>query len=125
MTSAVAQSVASTLRSGNLTESAVIVRQAAGARNEHGEWVPGTATETTIRVVTAPVTGEERDQLPEGLREKNVRKFWTSHPADAIRAGQADGDVVRHGGNEYRVVMVDDWGSFRELTTVQPESEAA
>lgn len=128
MSSAISQSVSQALRSSNLTEAAVIVSLASGDRNEHGEWVPGAKTETQILVVTAPVTGEDRDQLPEGLRLSEARKFWTREAAASVRPGATDGDLVRYpatNGTEYRIVMVDDWGAFRELTAVRPEAEAA
>ncbi|MCY3553735.1 MAG: hypothetical protein OXH56_00290 [Gemmatimonadetes bacterium] len=122
MSSQISQSVAQALRSSYLTEAAVIVKTADGDRNEHGEWVPGAETETQILVVTAPVTGEDREQLPEGLRLSEARKFWTLESSDAVREGEADGDVVRYpaeNGTEYRVIMVDDWGAFRELMAIR------
>ncbi len=98
----------------------------AGDRNEYGEWVPAAAVENQVDLVTVPLTGEDREQLPEALRLSDVRKFFLAEAAETLRAGESDGDIIRYpatGGNEYRIVMVKDWGSFREVMAVRPEEE--
>ena len=122
MTSRVAARAARrVLRSPHLTESAVLVRQQRGIRNDYGEWVPGSTVETPLRLATAPLNGDERAALPEGLRERDVRKFWTTAAASAIVAGDSEGDLVRYDSIEYRAIQVEDWGGFREILAVRPE----
>ena len=104
------------------TEEANIIRSQVGSRNDNGEWVPGKDVVTGIAQSTAPITDKERELLPEGLRLSDVRKFWTDAPADTIRAGEADGDIIDYGNKKYRVIMIADWGDMREITSVAPES---
>ena len=123
---AVATRVASrVLNSPNLTETAILVRQSPGSRNEYGEWVPGETSETAIIVATVPLSGDERAVLPEGLRERDLRKFWTRMDVSAIVAGETEGDVIRFHGIDYRTVQVDDWGGFRQILAVRPEASTA
>ena len=122
MTSRVAARAARrVLRSPHLTEAAVLLIQQPGSRNEYGEWMPGSTTDVPVRLVTAPLNGDERAALPEGLRERDVRKFWTAADASAIVAGESEGDIVRHDSIEYRAIQVEDWGGFREILAVRPE----
>ena len=111
------------LSSPKLTEAAVLIKSQPGDRNAEGVWEAGPDTETGIRVATVPVTGRDRDLLPEALRLRDVRKFWLTNAADTIEPGQRDGDRVRYDGTEYRVIMLHDWGGFREITCVRPEDE--
>ena len=113
---------ANALRNPSLTVPATLVYfTTPGDYTDAGTWEPGQTAEREIRVVTAPVSGKDRDLLPEGLRLSDVRKFWTLERADTVRPGANDGDVIRYAGNEYRVTIVDDWGGFRELTAVRPD----
>ena len=41
-------------------EDVTLVREALGARNEYGEWVPGAPVESTIRVTWQPAPGKDR-----------------------------------------------------------------
>lgn len=113
------------LSSSQLTEPAVLIGSADGGRNEHGEWTAGADNETGIRVATVPVTGRDRDLLPEALRLRDVRKFWLTHPADAITAGERDGDRIRYGDETFQIVRLHDWGGFREVMAVRPEDQVA
>ena len=113
------------LRSKRLRTSATLYHQGEGGRNQYGEFVPGAITATAIKLVTAPTTGQEREVLPEGLRERDVRRFWTLDAATAIVAGEDDGDWIRSGETVYRIVESRDWGGFRELMGVKPEIEPA
>ena len=81
------------LRLPQFIEPALLVREAAGARDEHGEWQPGALDVTEVKVISIPVTGQERFSLPEGLRDEDVRKFWWEGDAPALRPGKTDGDA--------------------------------
>ena len=110
------------LRSPKLAVQATLIRFAPGDYAEDGEFVPGPATRTPVRVVTDPLDGEKRQQLPEGLRELDVRRFWTTAQADAIRASESGGDMLRYRGISYRIVMLKEWSGFCELVGVRPDT---
>lgn len=110
------------LASPHLTEDAVLVRFADGTRNEYGEWVEGGETTTDIRVVTEPFSGTDRENLPEGVREAEGRKFWTTLPVTAVKAGTQDGDLIRYDSKDYKVVRLNAWGGFSLAWAVLPEA---
>ena len=101
--------IAQRLLSNNLAESARLIRESMGGRNEYGEYVEGTITQTDITIVTAPLSGEERAILPEGLREIETRKFWLREDIEVIDDDHI-GDKIEYLGKEYRMVSVDQWG---------------
>ena len=104
---------------------AVLVRRL-GEYDDYGEWAESEPVESDIRVVEAPLSGQERLQLPEKLRERDLGRFWMTAEAVAIVVGSLDsdqdGDVIRFGGVEYRCVQVQDWGGFREVMGVRAEA---
>ena len=104
-----------------LLEDAVLIRQAPGRYDDDGIWVSGNPTEIDIQVVAAPMSGEDREVLPEGIREKDVRNFWFLEEAEAVVPGASGGDAIRYGGDFWRIVTVKDWGGFREAVGVRPE----
>ena len=81
----------------NFTEPALLLRETEGDRNRHGEFVPGAAIETGITVASAPITGQERLTVPEGLRDEVVRKFWYAGNISALRYGLTNGDRIVQG----------------------------
>ena len=109
----------------NHGENADLVREAPGAANDYGEWVPGVETTTTVRLVSTPISGREREMLPEGLRLADVRRFYL-RAADITRDLDLGGDgAVRfeYRGITYRSLMVQNWGGFWEVYAVRPEPE--
>ena len=116
---------ATLLKSPSMTVTAQLVRIAEGSRNEYGEWLPGGETVTDLRVVTSPATtegsGQDREQLPEGLRKADIRKFWLQLEVAAIKAGVSGGDLIRYDSQDWQAVKLNDWGGFRELLCVKPE----
>ena len=83
---------ASALSNVGFVESAFLLREAVGDRDDDGVWVPGAITATTVSVVQAPITGQERNTLPEGMRDSDVRKFWVMGDVASLRYGRTDGD---------------------------------
>lgn len=81
------------LNDPHFTESAVLIRESAGMRDDDGEWIRGTLTSSAVSVVQAPITGQERRVLPEALRDEDIRTFWLNAPAYSLRYGRADGDL--------------------------------
>ena len=116
------------VRSYQHSSLALLVRRL-GEYNDYGEWAEGDPVESDIRVVEAPLSGQERLQLPEKLRERDLGRFWTTAEAEAIVVGtedsDQDGDVIRFDGVEYRCVRVQNWGGFREVLGVKPEAAPA
>ena len=101
--------IASRLLSNALAEDAVLIEETMGGRNEYGEYVEGTITQTDIKVVTAPLSGEERAILPEALREIETRHFWVRHDLEILDHDHR-GDKIEYLGREFRVVNVEQWG---------------
>ena len=105
-----------------LVKKAVLV-QRRGSRDSTGRWTEGAPTSTGVVVVTAPLAGRERDLLPEGLREQDVRKFWLQGdmvtPIRVDDGDQADGDVLSFGGASFRAVKANDWQAFSEILAVK------
>ena len=102
------------------TVAAVLRRQSAGSFNDFGEFVPGSVTEVPVRVVTAPISGEERQVLPEGIRLRDVRSFWLTEPVTATAEGTdgESGDQIEYDGATYRIFEVQDWAWFWECRGV-------
>ena len=111
------------LASQHLTVAAQIIRVGEGSRNDFGEWVPGTETPEDINVITEPMSGQDREQLAEGLREADGRIFYLMDAAVAIEAGETGGDRIRFLDKTWQVVRLQEWGGFRKLFTVVPEAE--
>ena len=111
MSAVAARLGARVLRSSHLAESGTLYRALAGTRNEFGEWDDGGFASSPITLVTAPVSGQERDLLPEGIREKELRKFFLTETVTAA-ADLIPGDVVRHASRDYRVERSDNWRGF-------------
>ena len=104
---------------------ATLIATAAGSYDRFGKFVEGATTETAVQLVTAPISGRDRQVLPEGLRSLNVRKFWLREAVTAVVEGEQAGDVIRYDGADYRAVMVEDWGGFQEVTGVEGQLEPA
>ena len=93
--SALATSLAQdVLISPDFIEPAIHLRQTEGVRNDDGIWVPGSALELALDLVSAPITGQERMTLPEGLRDEDVRRFWLQGDHPSLRYGVSDGDLL-------------------------------
>lgn len=106
----------------HITVSAQLKRRSEGSRNTYGEWVPGTETTTDIVVVTEPMSGQDRQQMEEGLREADARSFYTQAAASAIQAGVSGGDIIEYDSTTWQVVRIRDWGGYRQLFCVVPEA---
>ena len=107
-------------RSG-LTLAGVLWREVPGFRNEFGEFEPGGWTRQDVRLVSVPLSGEEREVLPEGLRETETRKFYLGAAVNSI-ADMGAGDVLQLGATYYRAEVVRDWAGYREVIASFPVS---
>ena len=107
------------LRSNSpLIEGAVRVRTGAGFVNDFGEFEEGVTTRDDFQTITAPISGEERLTLPEGIRSETTRHFWTN--ADILGVtDDADADIIAYRSEDYRVSILGDWDGFLEIVGVR------
>ena len=70
----------------------LLLRSTEGHRNQYGEFVEGATQETALSLVSVPITGQERLTVPEGLRNEDIRKFYTINDVTGLHYGLADGD---------------------------------
>ena len=108
------------------TVAAVLRRQSAGSFNEFGEFVPGTIVDVDVDLVTAPITGEDRQTLPEGIRLRNVRSFWLRESVTAAVEGDTGqtGDRIVLDGVTYQIFELADWDGFVECQGSRRETVA-
>ena len=101
-----------------------VLRASPGLRNQWGEWQPGgTRLIEGIKISTAP-KGTERDVDSDGARVEGDRKIWAYDTESFIAAGaEFDGDLVLYGNQLWRVVRVDDWSSFVEVSLTRLEGQ--
>ena len=111
---------------GGLTESAELIHHTdpgvPNGRDADGEHVAGPTITTAIEVVSSPLTGEQRLNLPEALRSTELRNFIVRVPIRGIdsETGQ-DADLIRYHGNLFRVVRLEAWGGdFSEVVGQRP-----
>lgn len=74
-----------------------LTREAPGAHNDDGEWVPGTSTTSTIRAAIQPARGNQLMDVPEGIRTEAQWLLWS-------RSEVKVNDVITSGGVSYRVM---------------------
>ena len=85
---------ADVLADPNFVEPAILLRPTEGLFNDFGEFVPGSAIERIVSLVSAPASGQERLVLPEGVRDMDVRKFWIASDVFALRPGLSDAETI-------------------------------
>jgi hypothetical protein len=55
---------------------------AAGTRNSSGNFVPGATTDTAIQMSVQPANGRDMELLPEGSRQSDAKKGYTTSALD-------------------------------------------
>lgn len=80
----------------------------------NGTWTKGqfTASATTSFNILAsiqPLSGNEMQSLPEGRREKEAIRLYTSTELKIAAEGGANADVVTIAGKDYEVIAVYPW----------------
>ena len=118
---------------GEYGEDCFVIRQAAGSRNEHGEFVPGAATTEPVRMAVEPASGgflgggEYRDMQASGARLRDMKRFFLPTNGDVapIRVGtdQTEADIIRYAGTDYTVLRVDAYDAFGhiEILGIRPD----
>jgi len=76
-----------------------LTRNAAGHYDDDGNWVPGSATTSTIRAAIQPASGRQLEDLPDGIRNEARWLVWSR---TEIRLD----DEITHGASSYRVMHV-------------------
>lgn len=110
---------------GEYGEDCEIIRQAAGSRNEYGEFVPGATTTEPVRM--AVEGGENRDMQTSGARLRDMKRFFLPTNGDVapIRVGtsQTEADIIRYAGTDYTVLRVDSYEAFGhiEILGIRPD----
>lgn len=121
--------VRSRITGASFGEDATLVREAPGARNEYGEWVPGAPVETAIRVTWQPAPGKDRwsnfARVVEegGLRLEGLAVVYATVELFAAGDGTT-GDIVSRGGTRHRVRAVEAWPGFWAalVERIEPQS---
>ena len=103
---------------GPLVEDADRVRTLPGAFNDDGEFVEGAETVEPVKLITAPIQDEDREILPAGLQSIASRLFWTFADVQGVN-DDADSDILRYAGLDYRAARIQNWGGFLEIVGVQ------
>lgn len=71
------------------TEPVTLRRFTAGSRGTDGRFVRGSATDTTIQAAVQPLSERDLRSLPEGERQGDQRKVYTTTPLVVGRQGEA------------------------------------
>lgn len=100
------------------TAEIVTVQRTSGGGYVDGIYQKGiVSTFKTVCSVQQP-TPDELQNLPEGERNKDIRKFISKKPVRT--ASDRDGliaDVVRYKGFDYKIISVGDWDSYGHTTS--------
>jgi len=96
-----------------------IEREAAGSTGTNGIYTPGATTTFDIVAGWQPMTGREREQLPEGDRTKASAKLYCDTAQPALRTVAPNGprcDVLQRNGRRYEVLSEIDWSDHAATT---------
>ena len=107
-------------KSKQLTKPGRIYRQEPGTVNQFGEPCPGQFVRHDVRLATAPLTGQQRMILEEGLREEEGRMFYIKGSDVTAVADLKNGDAIWDDGRFYRAANVQHWGGFASVIGLLP-----
>lgn len=77
----------------------------------NGLWVPGGTTTFDIVASIQPISGREKQQLPEGFHTKEIRVVYTT-TALQTQNGDALPDTVSIDGESWSVIRFERWQAF-------------
>ncbi len=87
-----------------------VTRHNPGFYNESGDFVKGTAVTLVIKASCQPVQGRERELLPEGSRQKQVWKLYTTTELKTNRGSTPTrGDIIVINGEKFEVIDCQDY----------------
>ena len=95
------------LTSPNLSESATLVRQEAGCRNEYGEYIGGLRKPKRYSGYHGALEQWETASPTFGRREEETRRFWTRESLEAFDGHV--GDMLEYLGELFLAMRVESW----------------
>lgn len=85
------------------------IRYGAGTYTK-GQYSPGAETELIIQASVQPLAGRELDLLPEGRKELESYKLYTTFELrTANQANQTQSDEITLFGKSFEVIKVENW----------------
>lgn len=93
----------------------ICTRQTTGTTDLSGKYIPGTPTTFDAQISVQPLRGRERENLPEGFREKEVVSITSDVQLKVDnQASQTLGDLIPWNGRQYLVIHAETAdGSFQ------------
>lgn len=100
------------------TAEIVTVKRTTGGSYVDGIYVQGSeSTFKTICSVQQP-SPIELQNLPEGERDKDIRKFISKKPVFTTSdRDEIIADLIRYKGNDYKIISAGDWDSYGHTTS--------
>lgn len=91
--------------------SPVTLRRPSAGAYVNGLWVEGATTDSIITASIQPLTGEDMEELPEGRRESEGYKMYTSTQVRTVQEAGSDqnADRIVFNSKEYEVHRVNPW----------------
>lgn len=87
-----------------------VVRQDKGVYDANGKFVPAPTTTISVLASVQPLRGKDLQNLPEGLRNEDLLKVYTT--TELRVAGDYAPDAIMVDGQAYEVQTVERWGEF-------------
>lgn len=88
----------------------VTVRRQSPLSYVNGEAVRGSESTFTALVSIQPMSGREREDLPEGYRTKRVSKLYTRSDLHVLDVDTATpGDIVEYDGTDWEILSARDF----------------
>lgn len=96
---------------GNMARPITVRRQLAGAYDGNGRWQPGgEADPVTVTASVQPATSRQKDNLPEGVRDRAAVEILTDYRLQAVdESAGIPGDRIDYDGETWEVQQVDDF----------------
>ena len=104
----------------------MLIRAGIADWDSEGVLVEPTPTRTDVTVGVRPLTGEQRLNLPDGVRLEDARAFWFPYTVEvsAVRPAEvATNDSVEYQGRTYRISEVAPWRNFKIAVGVREDPQ--
>jgi len=100
--------------------SPITLRRPAPGSYVEGRWVEGAYTDSTITASIQPLKGEDMESLPEGRRDSEAYKMYTSTLVKTVQeaGSNQNADRVIFFGKEFEVHQVNEWQNNSNFTIV-------
>lgn len=89
----------------------ITLRRPSAGSYVNGRWVEGSYTDSTITASIQPLKGEDMESLPEGRRDSEAYKMYTSTLVKTVQeaGSNQNADRVIFFGKEFEVHQVNEW----------------